>query len=383
MKTLNVAAALDSFRGSLSSREAGEAVRRGVLSRIPEANVALYPVGDGGEGTADALLDALRAERWTVTVSDPNGDPVTAEFGLIKRDSVLTAVFDMAACAGLRLAKRHGLDYANTTTRGVGEMIRHALGLGCGEIVVGLGGSGTGDGGIGALASLGARFTDENGQPITDPCTKDLGRVAAADFAGIALPSAVRLTLLCDTNVPLTGPSGAVRMYARQKGAREEEIPRLESDMEHFSAVCDRAAGSALSVCPGSGAAGGLGYGLTLAGGILTPGAPYVLRTTGFASEASGFDLVITGEGRTDAQTATGKLPMAVARAVREAGGHCPVACLCAIDDSVPALYEAGMDAVFAIADRPMTAEESIARTADLLEKAAGNLAAVVMRIHP
>jgi glycerate kinase len=153
--------------------------------------------------------------------------------------------------------------------------------------------------------------------------------------------------------------------------------------MEHFSAVCDRAAGSALSVCPGSGAAGGLGYGLTLAGGILTPGAPYVLRTTGFASEASGFDLVITGEGRTDAQTATGKLPMAVARAVREAGGHCPVACLCAIDDSVPALYEAGMDAVFAIADRPMMAEESIARTADLLEKAAGNLAAVVMRIHP
>ncbi|MBO6053195.1 MAG: glycerate kinase, partial [Clostridia bacterium] len=172
-----------------------------------------------------------------------------------------------------------------------------------------------------------------------------------------------------------------VRMYARQKGAREEELPRVESDMEHFSTVCNLAVGSPHASLPGAGAAGGLGYGLTLAGGILTPGAPYVLRTTGFLSAASRVDLVITGEGRTDAQTATGKLPMAVARVVREAGGHCPVVCLCAIDDSVPALYEAGMDAVFAIADRPMTAEESIACTAELLEKAAGNLAAVVMRL--
>ncbi|MBO7403793.1 MAG: glycerate kinase, partial [Clostridia bacterium] len=217
MKTLNVAAALDSFKGSLSSREAGEAVRRGVLSRIPEANVALYPVGDGGEGTADALFDAFHTERRTITVSDPNGDPVEAEFGLITRDGVLTAVFDMASCSGLRHAKRHGLAYAETTTRGVGEMIRHALCLGRGEIVVGLGGSGTGDGGIGELASLGARFADEEGHTITDPRTKDLGRVAAADFSGIALPCSVRLTLLCDTNVPLTGVSGAVRMYARQK----------------------------------------------------------------------------------------------------------------------------------------------------------------------
>ncbi len=377
-RTINVAAALDSFKGSLTSREAGEAVRRGVLSRIPEAEVSLYPVGDGGEGTADALSAARHAERRTVIVSDTHGDPVTAAFGLYTRDGILTAVFDMAACCGLRFAKAHGLDYARSTTKGVGEMIRHALTLGCGEIVVGLGGSGTGDGGIGALTALGARFADEHGDTIADPRTEDLGRVAAADLSGIVLPPSVRLTLLCDTGVPLNGTSGAVRLYARQKGAPEEDLGHLAEEMAHFSSVCDRAAGSAISVLPGAGAAGGLGYGLTLAGGQITPGAPYVLRTTGFSDAAPRFDLVFTGEGRTDRQTATGKLPMAVAEAVRSAGNPCPVVCLCGIDDSVPALYEAGMDAVFAIADRPMTAEESIGRTAELLEKAAGNVAAAV-----
>ena len=377
MKPIEIAAALDSFKGSLSSREAGEAVRRGVLSRIPDADVVLYPVGDGGEGTADALLDALCAERRTVTVSDTHGDPVGAEFGLYTREGVLTAVFDMASCCGLRFAQRHGLDFARSTTRGVGEMILRALELGCGEIVVGLGGSGTGDGGIGALAALGARFTDEDGRAIRDPRTWDLGRVFSADFSGILLPSSVRLTLLCDTDVPLTGPSGAVRMYARQKGAREEDLPRLEADVEHYAAVCGRASDAGFAALPGTGAAGGLGYGLTLAGGILTRGAPYVLRAVGFTAAVPRFDLVITGEGRTDEQTATGKLPMAVARAVREAGGRCPVVCLCAIDDSTPALYEAGMDAVFAAADRPMTAEESLRRAAELLEKTAGSLAAV------
>ncbi|MBQ4193199.1 MAG: glycerate kinase, partial [Clostridia bacterium] len=184
MKTLKIAAALDSFKGSLSSREAGEAVRRGVLSRFPDAEVTVCPVGDGGEGTADALLSALDAERRTVTVSDTHGDPVEAEFGLYRRDGVLTAVFDMASCCSLRFAKAHGLDYLHSTTRGVGEMIRHAVRLGCGEIVVGLGGSGTGDGGIGALSSLGVRFADTAGHPIDDPRTVDLGTVGAADFSG-------------------------------------------------------------------------------------------------------------------------------------------------------------------------------------------------------
>ena len=380
MKTLKIAAALDSFKGSLSSREAGEAVRRGVLSRFPDAEVTVCPVGDGGEGTADALLSALNAERRTVTVSDTHGDPVEAEFGLYRRDGVLTAVFDMASCCGLRFAKAHGLDYLHSTTRGVGEMIRHAVRLGCGEIVVGLGGSGTGDGGIGALSSLGVRFADASGRPIVDPRTVDLGTVGAADFSGLILPESVKLTLLCDTGIGLTGPGGAVRMYGRQKGAREEDLPSLDAAMERYADVCDRTVRMRYSRISGTGAAGGLGYGLTLAGGKIVQGAPYVLRAVGFEDAAASFDLVVTGEGRTDGQTATGKLPMAVARAVRQACGACPVVCLCGIDDSVPALYEAGLDAVFALADRPMEMEESIARTEELLEKAAFNLAGIVCR---
>jgi len=149
-KTLNIVAALDSFKGSLTSLEAGNAVKEGLLRRIPDAEVTVFAVGDGGEGTADALCQSLHAEITTLTVSDTHKSPITASMGLITRNGVKTAIFDMASAAGIRYAKAHGMDIMNSTTYGVGEMIRHAVHLGCAEIIIGLGGSGTSDGGMGA-----------------------------------------------------------------------------------------------------------------------------------------------------------------------------------------------------------------------------------------
>ena len=378
-KPLRVVAVPDSFKGALTSEEAGEAIRRGVLKRFPDARVTVLPAGDGGEGTARALFSARKAETCRITVPDTHLSPAEAEFGLIRDIEGPTAVFDMASAAGLRFAQSHGLDYAGSTTAGVGMLIRSSLAAGAKEIVVGLGGSGTGDGGIGALSALGARFLDGDGRELTDPRTKDLGRIAAFDPApALELLRGVRLTLLCDSGVPLSGPSGAVRMYSRQKGAKEEDLERLAGDMDHYAAICDAAVGERRSLAKGAGAAGGLGYGLSLIGGILTPGAPYVLRTVGLEEAARGADLVFTGEGKTDAQTATGKLPLAAAEMAKRAEPGVRTVCLCAVDEATKDLYERGMDAVIALADRPMSAEESFRRTADLLEKAAYNLCGMI-----
>jgi glycerate kinase len=378
-KPLTVLSAPDSFKGALSSEEAGNAVRRGILKRLPDTRVKVFPVGDGGEGTADALMAALHAEKRKIAVSDTHGAPAEAEYGVFLKDGLRRAVFDMASAAGIRFARSHGLDLPRSTTRGVGELIRSALSEGCGEIVVGLGGSGTCDGGIGALYALGARFADKHGKEIEDPRAEDLGRIASVDLtAARELLGDVTLTLLYDSGVPLTGEQGAVLLYARQKGAKEEDLPGMESAMKRYASVCDTETGCRYSDRPGAGAAGGLGYGLSLAGGNLVPGASYVLDTVGFRAAAADADLVITGEGRTDVQTATGKLPLIAARIAKEENPAVKTVCLCGIHDAPDTLYRDGIDAVFALADRPMTAEDSMEKTADLLEKAAFDLAGII-----
>ena len=212
---------------------------------------------------------------------------------------------------------------------------------------------------------------DADGNPLPG-CTDSLGKAASCDLSpAIRRMKGMKLTLLYDAGVALTGEKGAVRMFSRQKGASEEMLPMLENAMIHYASLCDSRIGSEISAIPGAGAAGGLGYGLSLIGGKLTPGADYVLEAIGFDQAAHTADLIITGEGKTDAQTETGKLPVTVAR---HSSGK-PVICLCGKNEAGSALYHAGMDAVFAIADGPLTLEESVSRTAELLEKSAFNLA--------
>lgn len=372
-----IIAALDSFKGAVSSYEAGAAVKRGLCRRLPDCDVTIFSLGDGGEGTSAAFYHA--GEVSSVRVSDTHGEPTAAAYVLLEKNNVRTAMFDMASAAGLHHSKKHGLAVRTASTAGVGEMIVHLVNLGCGEIIVGLGGSGTNDGGTGALSRMGAKFFADNGTEIDGTRGAEiLGEIAACDLTPVhRLLKGVKLTLLYDVAVPLTGESGASRMFSRQKGADEAAVEELEHAMTHFAEICDASLGEKISERKGSGAAGGLGYGLSLAGGELRPGAEYVLDFVGFREAAADADLVITGEGKTDRQTARGKLPFTVAKYV----GDVPTVCLCGTFVPDEELYDDGFDAVFSIINAPSTLEESMVNTEILLENAAYNIAGLLAAV--
>lgn len=374
-----IVVACDSFKGACTSLEAGNAVLRGILKRLPDADVTVLSVGDGGEGTAFALGSALGFKKQHFFVSDTHGDPVSAEF--YSSSDNTTAIFDMASCSGIALAKAHRLDILHASTAGVGQMIRHLAELGKREIIVCLGGSGTSDGGVGAISELGVRFFDCHGELITDRlCPKNLRLIHSTDLEpAMKLLDGIKLTLLYDSSVKLLGECGAVMMYSRQKGAREDMLPSLEADMAHFSRVFTTTTAD-FSEVSGSGAAGGLGFGLSVVGGKLTPGADFVLDRLGFSDLLPTSTLVITGEGKTDRQSSTGKLPSAVAKRAAEFG--VPVICLCGMNEAGEDVYDCGITSVIQIGDGPMSLEESMECTLPLLEKCAYDIAGLIPHIN-
>ncbi len=379
MKKSKIVVACDSFKGACTSLEAGNAVLRGILKRLPDADVTVLSVGDGGEGTAFALGTALGFKKQHFCVSDTHGEPVSAEF--YSSSDNTTAIFDMASCSGISLAKAHRLDILHASTAGVGQMIRRLAELGKREIIVCLGGSGTSDGGVGALSELGVRFFDCHGELITDRlCPKNLRLIHSADLdLAMRLLDGIKLTLLYDSSVKLLGECGAVMMYSRQKGASEDMLPSLEADMAQFSRVLTTPTAD-FSEVSGSGAAGGLGFGLSVVGGKLTPGADFVLDRLGFNDLLPTSTLVITGEGKTDRQSSTGKLPSAVAKRAAEFG--VPVICLCGMNEAGEDVYDCGITSVIQIGDGPMSLEESMERTLPLLEKCAYDIAGLIPHIN-
>lgn len=379
MKKSKIVVACDSFKGACTSLEAGNAVLRGILKRLPDADVTVLSVGDGGEGTAFALGSALGFKKQHFFVSDTHGDPVSADF--YSSNDNATAIFDMASCSGIALAKSHRLDILHASTAGVGQMIRHLVGLGAREVIVCLGGSGTSDGGVGAISELGVRFFDSFGELITERlCPENLRLIHSAALApAMKLLDGIKLTLLYDYSVKLLGECGAVMMYSRQKGAREDMLPSLEADMSHFSRVFTTPTAD-FSKVSGSGAAGGLGFGLSVVGGKLTPGADFVLDRLGFSDLLPNSTLVITGEGKTDRQSSTGKLPSAVAKRAAEFG--VPVICLCGMNEAGEDIYDCGITSVIQIGDKPMSLEESMERTLPLLEKCAYDIAGLISYIN-
>lgn len=374
MKTkTKVVIALDSFKGALSSAEAGEAVRNGILRRLPQCETQVFPLGDGGEGTAYALAECLGYEKHHANVADTHGDTANAEY-YVSADSA-SVIFDMSSCAGLSHAKKHSLDIMHASTYGVGQLIANAVSDGAKEIIICLGGSGTSDGGAGALSALGVRFFDNN-ELIERISPANLDKICSADISNATeLLKNTKLILLYDSAVPLLGEHGAVMMYSRQKGADDSSLPLLEEKMAHYANAMTNGDSSLVSVS-GAGAAGGLGFGLSLIGGRLTNGAEYVLSKCGFNEAVSDATLVITGEGKTDAQTATGKLPSAIAKT---ASSHrVPTICLCGVNDCDEALYRCGITSVIQIGDRPMSYETSVSETTKLLEKSAFDLAGII-----
>lgn len=369
-----VVVAPDSFKGSLSSVEAAEAIRSGVMKAASGAEVVIVPMADGGEGTVDAVLAAAGGERIAVTVAGPLGEPVEAAYGVLRDGR--TAVIEMAAASGLPLLAADARDPMAATTYGTGQLIRDALGRGATRILIGLGGSATNDGGMGMAQALGVRFLDENGQEISGHgCGRLLASVASIDAACIDPRLAgAEVTVLSDVTNPLCGPNGASAVYGPQKGATPELVEELDRGLTHYAERIAAHNGRLVRDVPGAGAAGGLGAGLlAFCNAELKPGIRVVMELAGFESVVEGASLVITGEGRTDGQTAFGKVPAGIADAAGRTG--VPVVCLSGgLGEGSDALYERGIAALFSIANRPMTLDEAMRGADTLLAEAAENI---------
>lgn len=336
----------DSFKGTLSSRQVCQ-VMAGQLRRFfPQAQVKSIPVADGGEGSVEAFLAAAGGERRTRTVTGPFGEPVEAFYGVLGDGR--TAVIEMAACAGLPLAEGR-LNPGRATTYGVGELLLAAKEAGCTKAILGLGGSCTNDGGAGAAAALGAKFTRADGTAFV-PTGGTLGEIAALDVSPVAQAlQGMELTAMCDIDNPLYGEAGAAAVFAPQKGADEAMVARLDAGLRHLGQVSARCLGRDFSHLPGAGAAGGLGFGMAaFCGAQLRMGIDAVLDAVGFDSLLPGTDVVFTGEGKIDSQSARGKVVSGVAARCRKAGVPV-VAVVGQIGQGFEEMYQQGLTAVFSI----------------------------------
>lgn len=332
----------DSFKGTVSSREICEIAQRVIPRHFPACEVVCIPVADGGEGTVDCFIQAMGAQRVGVTVTNALGEKSAAAYARIGE----LAIIEMAAAAGL--PQVGALRCPGTaTTYGVGELIAHAVDSGCRKILLGLGGSATNDGGCGCAAALGVRFYDADGQSFV-PVGDTLGRIARIDTAEAdELLRSVEITVMCDVTNPLYGPTGAAYVFAPQKVADAEKVKSLDAGLRHFGDVIRSQYGLDVSAMPGAGAAGGMGAGcVALLGGTIQSGIDAVLDVTGFDRQLEGADLVITGEGRIDSQSADGKVVSGVARRTR-AKGVPLIAIAGGIADSAGAVYDIGVSAMF------------------------------------
>lgn len=310
---MHVVVAIDSFKGSLSSVMAGNAVKEAVLRLHTDAKVTVKPLADGGEGTVDALSAASDAQVVETTVTGPLGDTVRAKYCIL-RDSN-TAVIEMAAAAGITLVPDYLRNPLRTTTFGVGELIRDAIDKGCRRFIIGIGGSATNDGGVGMLSALGFSFTDENGIPVERGAAglRGLRHISVAE----ALPALADCSfrIACDVTNPLCGETGCSAVYGPQKGADAQSIRHMDTWLASYATLAKTVSDRADMNAAGAGAAGGLGFAfLTFLNGKLQSGVDLILEELGLEAEIQTADIVVTGEGRLDAQTVMGKAPVGVAK---------------------------------------------------------------------
>ena len=344
---MKVVVAIDSLKGSLSSMEAGLAIKEGVLAAQPDAEVIVKPLADGGEGTTDALIEGMNGERLDLTVTGPMHTPVDAYYGYLRETN--TAVMEMASAAGITLVPDKEKNPLLATSYGVGEMIIDAIQRGCRNFIIGIGGSITNDGGIGMLKALGVRFLDEKGEDAGEG-GQALAKVACIDLSGLnPLLKECHIQVACDVNNPLCGESGSTYVYGPQKGVTEDMKKTLDEAMAHFARVTSESLENDYMNTPGAGAAGGLGFAfLAYVGATLTPGIELILDAVGLEDELSGADVVVTGEGRLDFQTAMGKAPVGVARLAKKYNARV-VAFAGSVTKEATACNKEGIDAFFPI----------------------------------
>ena len=344
---MKVVIAIDSLKGSLSSMEAGMAIKDGILAAKPDAEVIVKPLADGGEGTTDALIEGMNGERIDLTVTGPMHTPVDAYYGYLKDTN--TAVMEMASAAGITLVPDSEKNPLLATSYGVGEMINDAIQRGCRNFIIGIGGSVTNDGGIGMLKALGVRFLDENDEDAGEG-GQALAKVARIDVSGMnPLLKECHIQVACDVNNPLCGENGSTYVYGPQKGVTEDMKKTLDEAMAHFARVTSETLENDYLNTPGAGAAGGLGYAfLAYTGAALTPGIELILDAVGLEEELSSADVVVTGEGRLDFQTAMGKAPVGVARLAKKYNAKV-IAFAGSVTNEATACNKEGIDAFFPI----------------------------------
>jgi len=369
---MKIILAPDSFKESLSAREAAEAMKAGVLRAAPNAQTVLLPLADGGEGTVDALVAATGGRVVEREVADPLGRPVKARFGLL--GDAETAVVEMAAASGLALVEPEKRDIMRSSTYGTGELIRACLDEGARKIIVGIGGSATTDAGCGMARALGAKLLDADGNELAGN-GEDLARLAHIDMSAIdARLKETDVLVACDVTNPLYGPQGAAHTYGPQKGATGEQVKLLDAGLANFAGIVAKDLKIDTAQLPGAGAAGGLGAGLVaFTGAKLASGVDLVLDAAGFDEKIKDADLIITGEGKIDATTPNGKTIAGVVRAAKGKGAKI-VALAGTIDLCDDILAEMGLDGWFSITPGSMELKEAMARAPELIESAAFRL---------
>jgi glycerate 2-kinase len=368
---MKIIIAPDSFKGSLSAFEVAKSIQRGIIKIDETIETVIVPMADGGEGTVQSLIDASGGEIIELTVHDPLFREIKSFYGIM--GDGITAVIEMAAASGLPLLTPEERNPLKTTTYGTGELIKDALNRGCQKFIIGLGGSATNDGGCGMAQALGVKFFDKNGNEV-GLGGGELSKIDKIDISGIdtRIKNAAFLAA-CDVDNPLCGDKGASAVYGPQKGASADDVILLDKGLEHFAQLVKQQLNLDIKDVAGAGAAGGLGAGaLIFLQAQLQRGIEIVTQTTYLAGKMAGADLVITGEGKIDSQTAFGKTPFGVAQLAKQK--NIPVVAIAgSLGDGYQTLYDKGFDEIYSIMDKSMSLKYAIENAALLLENSAEN----------
>ena len=354
---MRVVIAIDSFKGSLSSVSAGNAVKEAILKLDASSKVEIFPLADGGEGTVSALHSGLGGEMISIPVTGPLGKKVNAEYCILPNNC---AVIEMAAAAGITLVSEKEKNPLFTTTFGVGEIILDAIKRNCRRFIIGIGGSATNDGGTGMLSALGYDFLDENGKPIP------LGAIGLKSLHSICSDNVIpelkecSFRIACDVSNPLCGDNGCSEIFARQKGATDESIKQMDTWLSHFAKLAKTVSANADENAPGAGAAGGMGFAfLSFTNAKLESGIKIILEEIGIEEKIKDADIVVTGEGRLDSQTVMGKAPIGVAALAKKYGKRVIAFSGCVTRDAT-LCNEHGIDAFFPVVRGVSTLEEAL-----------------------
>lgn len=353
-----IVVAIDSFKGSLSTFEAGNAIKEAANEVYKEAEVVISPIADGGEGTVEAIISAAKGKLVKTVVSNPLGKKIESTYGFVPHTK--TAIIEMSAAAGITLINDNERNPMNTTTYGVGEMVLDAISKGCRKFIIGIGGSATNDGGVGMLQALGFEFLDKSGKQVS------FGAKGLRDITDIRTTNAVKelkecsFCVACDVKNVLCGDNGCSAVYGPQKGATSKMIEDMDLWLKHYAELTKKVIPSSDANAPGTGAAGGMGFALlSYLNANLMSGIDLVMRETEIERHMKDADLIVTGEGRLDGQSYMGKAPIGVAKIAKKHNKQVIAFSGCVTDDAI-VCNEHGIDAFFPIVRKPCTLEEAM-----------------------